>query len=71
MRWRRIVNEWNLRAEPWSGAVGIEEDDPDLAVPAIVCWFTRSWPDAMIDRVIELHNADVSADLTKCEEISG
>lgn len=58
MKWRRAKNSWNLRGAPWRGAVGIEEDDDLAAVPAIVCWFTRGNADAMVDRVIELHNED-------------
>ena len=57
-RWRVIENEWNLKGEPWSGAIGIEEIDNDLAVPGIVCWFTRGWDDsdAMARHVCDLHN---------------
>ncbi len=59
MRWRRIRNEWNLKGAPWRGAVGIEEDDEQLAVPAVVCWFTRGWPnlEAMVDEVCRQHNS--------------
>lgn len=44
MRWRIIRNKWNKETQPWTGAVGIEEDDDTVAVPAVVCWFTRGWP---------------------------
>lgn len=30
MRWRRIINEWNLKCQPWRDAIGIEEDDGDV-----------------------------------------
>ncbi len=62
MRWRVIENKWNLASAPWSGAVGIEEDDKDLAVPAIVCWFTRGWtededdPGHPANHIVDLHN---------------
>jgi hypothetical protein len=56
MKWRIITNKYNLRDAPWRGAVGIEEDEPDLAVPAIVCWFTRGWDLALIQQVIDTHN---------------
>lgn len=57
MRWRLIENEWNLKGAPWSDAVGIEEDDNSVAVPAIVCWFMR-WPNSkvMAAEVCRLHN---------------
>lgn len=42
-RWRIAQNEWNLKGAPWCGAIGIEEDDNDVSVPALVCWFTRGW----------------------------
>lgn len=57
MRWRILRNEWNLKGAPWSGAVGIEEDDEQLAVPAIVCWFTRGWDQpALAQEVCDAHN---------------
>jgi hypothetical protein len=55
MRWRIIRDKWNLDTAPWKGAIGIEEDD-GMAVPAIVCWFTRGWNIAMIQSVIDEHN---------------
>ena len=56
MKWRFIRNVWNLQRPPWSGAIGIEEDDEEQAVPAIVCWFTREWPLEMVKDVIDDHN---------------
>ena len=56
-RWRIIENEWNLKASPWLDAVGIEEINEDLAVPAIVCWFTRGWDENLAQHVVDLHNA--------------
>jgi hypothetical protein len=56
MRWRILKNEYNLQGSPWRGAVGIEEDEPDLSVPAIVCWFTRGWDLSLIQQVIDTHN---------------
>lgn len=54
-RWRIAENEWNLRGAPWKGAVGIEEIDDDLAVPALICWFTRGWTES--DKLTEAHPA--------------
>ena len=57
MRWRLIENEWNLKGSPWTGAVGIEEDDETLEVPGIVCWFTRGWDSLpAAKQVVEDHN---------------
>lgn len=56
-RWRIIENEWNLKAAPWRDAVGIEETDEDMAVPAIVCWFTRGWGEYLAQSVVDQHNA--------------
>lgn len=56
MRWRIVVNEWNLKSAPWSDAVGIEEDDDSLAVPGVLCWFTRPDGQENAERVVELHN---------------
>ena len=65
-RWRIAENEWNLQGAPWRGAVGIEEVDSDLAVPALICWFTRGWTEDdeptknhPAVRIVELHNADL------------
>lgn len=55
-RWRLCVNEWNLKAAPWDGAFGIEEDDDELSVPSLVCWFYRGWTREDVQRVIDLHN---------------
>lgn len=62
--WRRITKDSaNIRAQPWSEAVGIEEIDEELAVPGIVCWFSRGWAFDeeqtihIADHVIALHNA--------------
>jgi hypothetical protein len=66
-RWRVIENKWNKESKPWTGAVGIEEVDDDLAVPAIVCWFTRGWAlteddngEWLAQHVVDLHNLLVS-----------
>jgi hypothetical protein len=56
MRWRIITNEYNLNGAPWRGAIGIEEDDQDLAVPAIVCWFMRGCDLPIIQQVVDSHN---------------
>ena len=67
-RWRIVENEWNLKCAPWRGAVGIEEVDDELAVPALVCWFTRGWteddeptPNHPAYRAVELHNQAIDA----------
>jgi hypothetical protein len=56
MRWRIIKNEHNISCAPWSDAIGIEEDDDRVAVPEIICWFTR--PDGKENalHVVDLHN---------------
>jgi len=59
-KWRIIKNGWNLKAQPWSGAVGIEEIDRDLIVPSIVCWFCRGCPSELPQHVVDLHNKAVS-----------
>jgi hypothetical protein len=67
--WRRISDESpNMEVKPWSGAVGIEEVDDELAVPGIVCWFCRGDlsfdEDGKIhiaDHVIALHNSWIDA----------
>ncbi len=57
-RWRIIENEWNLKGAPWPGAIGIEEVNDALAVPGVVCWFTRGWDNKRAARqMVELHNA--------------
>jgi hypothetical protein len=61
MKWRVIQNKWNLKRPPWTGAIGIEEDDDELAVPAIVCWFTRGWPLELVQHVVDAHNLSVYA----------
>lgn len=67
-RWRIVENKWNLKAAPWRGAIGIEEVDNELAVPALVCWFTCGWtendeptPDHPAYRTVELHNQAIAA----------
>jgi hypothetical protein len=67
-RWRIIENEWNLKRAPWSGAIGIEEVDDELAVPPIVCWFTRGWAgDGYVSNdhpavlTVKLHNQAIDA----------
>lgn len=60
-RWRIIEDDsWNKGVAPWTDAVGIEEIDEDIAVPGIVCWFTRGW-DAQeaAAMTVALHNAEV------------
>lgn len=42
--WKLARNEWNLRAAPWSEAIGIEYDDAEnrqQVVPGVVAWVTR------------------------------
>lgn len=58
-RWRVIENEYNLRSAPWTGAIGIEEIDPEMAVPAIVCWFTRGWASTDVENVVRAHNLEL------------
>jgi hypothetical protein len=59
MRWRILQNKWNLKCPPWHDAIGIEEDDEILAVPAVVCWFTRGWDQpALAQSVVAAHNAN-------------
>lgn len=57
MRWRIARNEWNLRGAPWHGAFGIEEDDEQLAVPGMICWFYRGTSIAEVQAVVDAHNA--------------
>lgn len=57
MRWRIAKNKWNMRGLPWPGAVGIEEDDPELAVPSLICWFSRGIDQEILQQVIDDHNA--------------
>jgi hypothetical protein len=59
MRWRIATNEWNLKAAPWTDAVGIEEDDDDAAVPGILCWFTRPNGLENAKLVVVLHNRGI------------
>jgi hypothetical protein len=33
-KWRIIENWWNVGQRPWPDAIGIEEDDDVVAVPA-------------------------------------
>ena len=56
-KWRIARNKWNVKDPPWRGAIGIEEDDEVLAVPSLVCWFTRGgWSMKMIQDVVDSHN---------------
>ena len=74
-RWRIAENEWNLKGAPWRGAIGIEEVDDGVAVPALVCWFTRGWggdgyvsdshPAAV---TVLLHNQAIDADVYAVEQ---
>jgi hypothetical protein len=58
MKWRVITEDSpNQRVAPWTDATGIEEADDVLAVPAIVCWFTRgSGNGRLAQYVVDLHN---------------
>jgi hypothetical protein len=56
MKWRIARNKWNMRASPWHGAVGIEEDDDSFDVPALICWFMRGVDLADIQQVVDSHN---------------
>jgi hypothetical protein len=58
-KWRIVTNKWNLKEAPWFGAIGIEEADKELAVPALVCWFYRGWDEATVQRVVDLHNEEI------------
>lgn len=63
-RWRVIREDTpNEQASPWREAIGIEEDDEEALVPAIVCWFTRGWeyPEVMVQSVVDQHNAWVDS----------
>ncbi len=61
-RWRIIENEWNIKAAPWTDAIGIEEVDDTLTVPSIVCWFTRGGDaEANAHQIVRLHNYTVAA----------
>lgn len=67
-KWRIVDNDLNLRHVPWSGAVGIEEIDDNLAVSSLVCWFTRGWTESdeinekhPAYRVVELHNQAIES----------
>ena len=60
MRWRIVVNKWNLKQAPWRDAVGIEEDDDRSIVPALLCWFTRPDGKENAERVVELHNRNLA-----------
>ncbi len=47
MKYRIAENPWNLKSAPWRDAIGIEDvSDQDLAVPPVICWFTRPSDDA-------------------------
>jgi len=59
VRWRPVRNEWNLRAAPWHGGAGIEEDDESVVVPALVCWLYRGRDvDAEVAEICRLHNEE-------------
>jgi hypothetical protein len=62
MKWRIVENKWNLLNSPWRGAIGIEEDDKEAAVPAMVCWFCRGWMFADVQRVVDQHNERADSD---------
>lgn len=66
MKWRITENEWNLRQRPWSESIGIEEDDPQLAVPTMVCWFLRGWLIEDVQAVVDAHNA-AGSDMTDAD----
>lgn len=59
-RWRIAENKWNLRDPPWRDAVGIEEVDDDVAVPGLICWFTRPNGLTTAQHVVAMHNALVN-----------
>lgn len=67
-RYRIAENEYNIMHPPWSGAIGIEDltdgdpipegwsGEPFLAVPSLVCWFTRG-SEHQAELVVDLLNA--------------
>ena len=55
-KWRVVEFGWNLNASPWRGGYGIEEDDDEVAVPSLVCWFYRGYDKSVVQRVVDLHN---------------
>jgi hypothetical protein len=58
--YRIAENEWNLKGAPWRGAVGIEyTDDGKLAVPPLVCWFTRG-SEELAALIVSLLNRDAA-----------
>jgi hypothetical protein len=58
-KYRIAENEWNLKGSPWRDAIGIEEIDDGMAVPPLICWFTRgSDTHALTQRVVDLLNAE-------------
>lgn len=63
--WKVASNEWNLRAAPWRGAVGIEADF-DLAVPSLLLWTTRGGAQQENAEFIAAARTDVPA---LCDEL--
>ncbi len=59
MRWRLIENEWNMKARPWTGAIGIEEDDNSL-MPVVICWFCPGVDPAIPQAVVDDHNDQIA-----------
>jgi len=45
---------------PWQGGFGVEEIDDDVAVPPLVCWFCAGTDRATVQRVVDLHNKDLT-----------
>lgn len=71
-KWRIIAEGTaNLRHKPWSGAIGIEEIDDDLAVPSIVCWMSRGWGRSVAEHIVKLHNSSVDEDAMTWDDGEG
>ena len=61
MKYRIAENFWNCSALPWKDAVGIEEIDPKLTVPAVIAWFTRGEGQReLAELVVDLLNNNAS-----------
>jgi hypothetical protein len=61
-RWRVIrADSPNWAAAPWPDAIGIEAIDEHIAVPSIICWFTRGWnSERAAAETVRFHNKQIS-----------
>lgn len=55
MKYRIAENRYNIQNPPWRDAVGIEDISEGLAVPSLICWFTRGDPE-LPQKVVDLLN---------------